>query len=368
MTLAALLTGCTPATEAGQSSAKTAGELTADQQKCVDSVSPDVEAARAVTPLLVPEERLDTAAVAGKNVWIVTALVNQWGSELFDGMKAAADEAGIKTTLYDGQGQVNRYNAGIQQAIAEKADGIILVSIDPAVVSQSLVDAKAAGIPVQNFYSGDPNDQLPEGIYGNVAATPTEDGIAQAKWVLANSGCKANVVLVHSSQVGVWAKLVEGAKSVFEEYCPTECKLTVLDIDLANVSTDVGSQLTSALQRDPDTNYVWSSWDSAVTFINPVLSASNFQGVFLSHDGLQTAVQEIVDGGHLDSTAAWPPPAWIGWVSLDDMARHLAGAKPNGIVVPTRILDTENIGDGSQGKTFENYVGFEDKFVNAWKG
>lgn len=361
---AALLAGCTPASQSTGTTGDNV-ELSAAQQECVDAVSADVEAGEADTPLLLPEA-LDLDKIKGANIWWVALVVNQFATDSLAGFTDAAEAAGANVTVYDGQGQVNRFNEGIQQAISAGADGIVLHSIDPEVVSQSLADAKAAGIPVLNFFNGAPNDPVPAGATANLSGDWSADAALTAKWALVNSGCTANMVMLYSSSVVVWNQAVAGAKAVFEKYCPDDCKFTELDIDIANVATDVGNKLTGALQRDPDIGYVYSAWDSSVPFQDPVIAASGMDVVFMSHDGLTPSIRSLATGGQLDVDASWPPTSWIGWTTFDAIARLVTGQEPSKTVIPVRILQKDNVGDGSVEAIFPNYVDFESKFVDAW--
>ena len=359
------LGGCTAAVSGAEPETTAAADLSDTQQACVDAVKADVDAATAEMPLVAPSAPLDLDALAGKNVWFITVSMNQFSTDMATGVQEAADAAGVTVTLYDGQGQANRFNEGIQQAIAQGAGGIILVGIDPAVVSAPLAEAAAAGIPIQNTLNSDPGDEVPAGMYDNFTADFTTDGATAAKWALVDSGCTANMVAIYSSSVGVWQRQMDGAQAVFDEYCPEDCTITGLNVDVANVSTDIGSQLGTALQRDAAVNYVFPVWDSAVPFVSPVLAAANSSAKVLSRDGLQVNLDAIVAGDQA-MTTAMPPTPWIGWAAFDDLAREMTGAELEGYVIPTRIIDTANVEDGTADALFPNYADYQSAFTSAW--
>ncbi|NQX27290.1 substrate-binding domain-containing protein [Microbacteriaceae bacterium VKM Ac-2854] len=361
--LAAALSGCTSAT-GSDSGSVAAAELTADQQSCVDAVQSKVDAATAASDLLAPETGLDLASLSGDTVWFITVSMNQFSTDMADGVQAAVDAAGMKLVKYDGQGTANRFNEGIEQAVAQDAAGIILVGIDPAVVSSALAEAEAAGIPIQNTLNGDPDDEIPTGMYGNLTSDFTIDGATAVDWALVDGGCDVNMTVIYSSGVGVWQKMADGAKAEMEEACP-DCTINLLDVDIAKVATDVGSQLQTALQKDPDTNYVYPVWDSAVPYVTPVLSAANSSAKIVSRDGLEANIEMIVAGDQ-DMTIAMPTTGWIGWIAFDSLARNILGDADPGYVIPTHIIDTANVGDGSAEEVWPNYVGYEDAFTEAW--
>lgn len=360
-----VLTGCTSATAAKSADTSAAADLTAAQAECVAAVKADVEAATAEMPLVAPTAPLDLSQLEGETVWFITVSMNQFSTDMATGVQQAADAAGVKLVTYDGQGQANRFNEGIAQAVAQKAGGIILVGIDPSVVSATLADATAAGIPIQNTLNSDPTDPVPDGMYDNFTSDFTKDGATAAKWALVDSGCTANMVALYSSSVAVWQSQFDGAKAVFDEYCAEDCSLTGLNVDIANVSTDIGGQLGTALQKDTNVNYVFPVWDSAVPFVSPVLAAANSSAKILSRDGLQVNLDAIVAGTQT-MTTAMPPTPWIGWAAFDDIARQMTGAELEGYVVPTRVIDPSNIGDGTIDSLFPNYTDYAGAFTSAW--
>lgn len=362
------LAACTPAVGGTAEVETSTAALTSTQQDCVDAVSADLATATADTELVAPSAPLDLDALSGQTVWFITVTMNQFSTDMATGVQEAADAAGVELVTFDGQGTANRFNEGIEQAVAQGAGGIILVGIDPAVVSSALAKAEAAGIPVQNTLNGDATDEVPAGMHDNLTSDFTADGEIAAKWALVDSGCSADMVLLYSSSVAVWDKMYVGAEGVFEEYCPEDCTFNALNIDLANVSTDIGSQLQTALQQNLDTDYVFPVWDSAVPFVTPVLSAANSDAKVLARDGLEANIELIVAGTDQDMTVGTPPTGWLGWLSFDDIARAMVGEDAPGYVIPTRVIDTENVGDGSVETLFPNYVDFETAFTDAWQG
>ncbi|MCU1446419.1 substrate-binding domain-containing protein [Cryobacterium sp.] len=361
------LAGCTSATDAAQTADVTStADLTATQQECVSALQADVDTATADTALVAPTEPLDLAALSGGTVWMITVSMNQFSTDMATGVQAAADAAGVELVTYDGQGLANRFNEGISQAVAQDAAGIILVGIDPTVVTGSLAAAAAAGIPVQNTLNGDPTDEVPEGMYINLTSDFTADGETAAKWALIDSRCQADMVSLYSSSVGVWQKMVDGAESVFAEYCPEDCTFKALNVDIANVSTDIGSQLQTALQQNLDVNYVYPVWDSAVPFVSPVMSAANSSAKVLSRDGLEANLAMIADNSGQAMTIAMPTTSWIGWIAFDSVARAATGTDVPEYVIPTRIIDSTTIGDGTAGDLFPEYDGYQSAFTDAW--
>lgn len=367
----ALLSACTSATEAtGSSGASTSGNATSGNAAsgdaaCTAAATELVDAAREPAPLLVPQSPLDLASVKGKNIWLIMVLTNQFTSATADGFKEAAAAAGVNATIFDGQGQTNKWNEGMAQAIAQKADAIALLGIEPALLSSSISDAAAAGIPVVNALSGDASAPVAKGVFSNISADYTADGASLAAWTLADSQCTSTTLFAQPTAIAIYQNMVDGAKAVYRDNCADDCTLNVQEIDLANAATDLPQKVQTALQRDRDTGYVLSGWDSGVTFIEPVVASINPDVKILGRDGIESSIKAIQSGTGQDVTVAAPPEAWLGWLMIDDAARAISKSAPSGIVIPTRLIDSTNVGSGVSDVS-PNYTNFQSAFKDSW--
>lgn len=363
MGLAALaMSGCSSA--AAPSNAADPAEITASQSECVEAAEEAVALGSAPMELIAPASALDPKQLEGRNIWYIAVGMNQFATDVADGIEAAGETLGMNVTVFDGQNQTNRFNEGIEQAIAQGADGIILLGIDPALVTNSLLKAEAAGIPVQNNLSGDVGDPVPAGAYGNLTSDYTGDGALAAEWAMADSDCQAHVLLLSSSGIPVWDKFANGAAEAIKD-C-TDCSAEILNIDAANVATSVGSQVQTALQRNPEINYIIAAWDSAVPFANPVIAASGSKPKVGARDGIEASIQMIAAGNGQDMTVTMPPTGWIGYIAVDDIARAILGEEQPGYTIPSSIIDAANVGTGSPEDVAPNYVDYPEAFEAAW--
>ncbi len=363
----AAATGCTPAVSSGATGGGSKADLSAAAAACVAKVKGDVDTAMKPSELVAPTEALDLSALKGKSIWYITNSQNQFSTEMSKGVQEAGDAAGVKVTVFDGQNSTSRYSEGINQAIAQGADGIILMAVQPAVVKEDLAAAAAAGIKVLSTLNGDPTEAVAKDTFGNLTADYTADGKLMGKWALADSGCSADAVVVQSSPVHVWDLASKGIESAFAEYCPKDCKVKVLDIDPAKIATDTTTQLQTALQVDPKVDYVLPVWDSAMPYVTPAVTASGSDIKVLAHDGISASLGLIASGKDQQGTVAMPPPGWIGWAAFDETARAITGAADPGYVIPTRLVTTANIGDGSVKAVAPNYTDYQSAFTEAWK-
>ena len=69
-------------------------------------------------------------------------------NQINDGAKQAADKAGAKLVIFNANNVAAAQNSAIEDYIAQKVDGIVLVAIDVNGVKPAITAAKNAGIPV----------------------------------------------------------------------------------------------------------------------------------------------------------------------------------------------------------------------------
>lgn len=356
------LTGCaTGDADAGGGSAAAGGS-----SECIAAVESAVQEGLAPSELVAPTAPLDLASLSGKSIWYITNSHNQFSTEMASGVEEAGKAAGVDVTVFDGQNSTSRYSEGINQAIAQGADGIILMAIQPSVVAEDLKDAEAAGIQVLSTLNGDPTEPVEAGTFGNFTADYTSDGELMAKWVLQDSGCTGKSVVIQSSPVHVWDLAAQGFAAATEELCPDDCAVKEIDLDPANIANDLGNQLQTTLQTEPDISYVVPVWDSAVPLVAPVVATAGRPITVFAHDGISESLELIAAGTDQQGTLAMAPPTWIGWAAFDEVARAMLGEKSPGYVIPTRLITEENVGDGSLADVSPEYVDFQKAFTDAW--
>lgn len=333
-------------------------------EECISAVTAAVEKARAPLDLVVPESSINLEALAGKKIWVINVLTNQFISDANEGYEAAAAAAGVDLTIFDGQGSADKWNEGMQQAIAQGADAIALFGVDTSIIAESVKEAHAAGIPVVESLATDYDSKRSPDVYSNISADYNADGAALANWTLADSQCTANTYLLYSTGLPIWVDMQQGVHDVYEEYCP-ECVITESNVDLANVATELPRLTQTKMTQSSDTKYLLTTWDSAVPFVESAAAQIRPDAVILGRDGIEAALEEIRNDGMQKVTVAAPPAQWIAWVVVDDMLRAMAGEKPNGIVVPTRLIDSTNVGE-TDADILPDYANFESEFQKVW--
>lgn len=360
------------AEEATEEVVEESGETAPDEEPASDAADECTAKAQAVVdqwtaevPLIGPSQQIDMAANAGKDYWLLLTLVNQFSGAIGDGFKAAAEAAGVNAVVFDGKGTVNEWNKGLNQAVAQNADGIILWGIPPELVQEGLDAAVAAGIPVIDSVNGSEDDPLQPGVLAHVDVNAYDWGEALASWMLAESDCNANVGVVWPPAFPGLDKIAIQTRDTLAENCP-DCKFVSAEMDVANLATSLPEQTRTMLTANPDLNFFTPLFDSAVTFAAPVVA--EFPGVQIgSHDGVPSSLDMVRAGGPQTMDMTYPPNEYLGWTLLSIIAGTSQGLEPDPALlrIPERMVTTETIPPTNE-EIWPAYQNFEPVFLEAW--
>jgi ribose transport system substrate-binding protein len=358
----AVLGGCG---SSDSSSTATSGSTTAAPTDAAVAPAVAERVASAEKPLTTwPGPKTPVKVQPGKEVVVVTC-----GSQGIGCVRAAAGAAeagkqmGWTVRTVDGKSDPSVWNSAIQDAVAAKADGIILDAVPPALVQNALAKAKSAGVPLVSVFNPVPED--PGSVFDYVRPDHAEQGRLMADWVAADSSGKANVLVVRAPEFPELLERHEGFTKELASACPG-CKVAgTVDMTLATMAQRLPQAVISALQRNPDIDYIVAPIDSAATFVSEgVRSAGKADKVKVSgYEGDPDAVARVRDGDVQAATIA-DPPEWMGWQAMDALARAFAGQEPETVKVPSRLLVADNAPDteGWQGD-----LDFRQQLEQLWQ-
>ncbi|MEA2278374.1 MAG: ribose transport system substrate-binding protein [Solirubrobacteraceae bacterium] len=362
--------GGSGSSDSGGSSSTGAGQSASSgaNSQCVTDAKAKVDAARAVVDLKAPPRPLALDKLSGKKVWVINAVDTPLLLEIVDGFKAGAKAAGMEVQVVSAKGSASRMVQGTAEAVAQKAAGIMLLATDPRLVSGPLQKAKAAGIPVVDSLVGGPDAPNDEGQFAHVEADMKSSGGVVGDWILADSNCNAHVAVMASTVLSVHRLLTAGSTGEIKRLCPS-CTAEEVPFDSTKMATDLGSNSLNVLRRNPKINYLFPVLDAGVQFVVPaVQQAGKADSVkVVSHDGVNTNIENMRKGVGQVADVAFPPAKWIGWAEFDQTARGILKEEPVDWTIPTRLIDKTNVGT-DDAQLFPAYQGFEEKFTAAWKG
>lgn len=293
-----------------------------------------------------------------------------------EGMKAAAQAVGwdLTTVLLDPT-DAQAFSAGVEQAIAAKADYIVGAALALSTAGEAVAKAKEAGIPVMVTYGTDPAEGAEgNGIYVSSAGPEWVNKIypAAADWAIAKSGGTANMLYVNVPDIPIMKVTNDANSAHMTEACPT-CKYEELGLSVADMSNgSIPSQVVSKLQSDPTIDYIFFGFTDLGTGVYEALQAAGLdENVKLMSasagppDLANIAKGEGIDAGTLNAQY------YVYWMVMDAMLRLDAGEDIDPstyALAPLAVADKTNV--PSVFPDDSEWLGpkdFENQFKALWQ-
>jgi ribose transport system substrate-binding protein len=330
-------------------------------------------------PLFTPPgPAVNVSTLRGKRVFVIPIEETPFTQAVEAGEKAAAQAAGVQLTFYPNQGEVSQWVQGMQTAIAQKPALIILdTSPDPRELQPQIAAAKAAGIPVLVTHFYDATSPQPPacvgcaaGVTAIVKAPISVAGGAEADWIIANSGGKADVLIVSLNGLLPAPGMVAAAQAQFKQYCPG-CKVTTTAINLSQLGTaGAFGQVASALVQDPGITYVDPLFDASIPGTLAAIDAAgkSSQIKMVSFNGSSFALKDVASGTSPVAADVAEPDTWVGYANMDQAFRVMTGMKPVVETTPIRIFDSANIAQAGGGPNYSGGYGtaYITGFFKLW--
>lgn len=361
---AVLLAACSSSSSSGAASSPgsggTASAAASGSSGAVAQAKAELAKYAGVPAFQAPGPALNAASLKGKLIVVVAHdQVANYLVAVYQGIQAAAQAAGIRTQLINGNGVVSTIQQGVLQAIHEHAAAIILDGADGALVTPQLKQAAAAHIPVvdaplvpePNLYASiDPNVELMGRLMADQAIVQT------------NGNVHAAIITFNSPIV---PPSITGFKAVLAA-CSSCSVVTTQDVEPTSWPTQVAPTTVNMIRANPSLNVVVPIADSMLPFaVEGVKQAKAVGKVYvIGGDGEPFAVQDITTTGNIVVGDPGGSVPWIGWLSMDAALRAVLGMKPGNEVLPLRSIgSTSDFASGTQSWTSlygDSYVaGFE---------
>jgi ribose transport system substrate-binding protein len=272
------------------------------------------------------------AAVKGKSVWYISPGESCLGcAQVGAGFKAAAKELGWKLTYLDSKLDPANTSAGIQQAIAAKADAIVPTFFDCSAIKNALEKAKAAGIPTVTVFAADCNPSLFSATVP-LDGKPGNQGLenytyVKTAWAITKTGGNAKAILIKEDDLNSVSEETAGFNRAMSQ-CPSCQTVATINLTESNYA-NIQALVAAALAKHPEAN---------------VLQVP--EGGFLP-GGIKAAVEQAgrqkrlyiigaaCDGGEIDlMKAGWTivcggySQNQNGYMAADYVNRLLAGETP----------------------------------------
>jgi ribose transport system substrate-binding protein len=297
-------------------------------------------------------------AVKGKNLWILESTATSPSTTIpAQAAKEAADALGWKTTIYDSKGLPSNYTIGVSNAIANGANGIILVAIDCSYVKNQLQLAKSKGIAVSEVYAFDCSETNPgqpslfsaDLSFGtrwkNLEVAWEQWGSDTAAYAIKGTNGNANTLELNTNQIAVLVSYDKG----FEDRMAlcTSCKVTkaAWDVVTAQTPAAITALIQNANLKNPGINSavfgstVTSGFNQGIR----ALGAKSKTMTVVGGLGLQDEFNLIKEGdAGLTATTAWPQQ-WIGYAAVDSINSVLGNRKTDDEGIGWQIVDKDTL-------------------------
>lgn len=377
-----VLAGCSsgPSSSAGSAgggdSASSTAALSADAVKAANDQLAVARKGRMTEPPSAPNP-----AVKGKNVWVIESTAAAPSVSI---PSLAAQEAGKalgwKVTLYDAKGDPGNYTAGVSEAIANGANGIVLVAIDCTYVKNQLQLAAQKHIAVSEVYAFDCSETNPGSPslfsadlsfgtrYKNLLDAWQQWGSDTAAWIIAATGGNAHPLVLFNQQIAVLISYQKGFEDRMAQ-CKT-CSIvnTPWDAITQGTPTALAQLVQSAVLKNPEINSsmfgstVTSGYNQAIL----ALGSKGLQMKVIGGLGLPDEFNLIKANKGLNATTAWPQQ-WIGYAAMDEINSVLAGRPTRDEGLGWQIIDNTNSQEmPSAGQIWQGSPDFRAVYDKSW--
>ena len=313
-----------------------------------------------------PGSSIDASAAKGKIIFnIPVASYLPFVVNVGKSMASISQKLGISFIDYPNQGQPSEWVQGIGQAIARKANLIVLnTGADPRLLGPQIQQAKNAGIAVLVVHQYALTDPVAPNITANVPAPFLKVGRLLADGAISATNGKTHALLVADNEYTSSQDIVRLARNEFRRHCPG-CTLTVVSVPVAQWATKIQTTVQTALVRDKRINFVIPMFDAMQQWAVPAIIASGATnrvqtGSYNGDPAVLKRIPKIVNftiGESADQLA---------YAYMDEALRILTGTKPiANIQTPIRFFDRTDV--AQTGKPPQWSKGYGSDYVQGYE-
>jgi ribose transport system substrate-binding protein len=304
--------GSTSSTSASGSTASSAGQAAAKAFE--DRFLANPTTIGITTPL-------SKAPPRGKFI-VILAAPEGVGQAFDDGLAQAAQVLGWRTQVVDLGATPATEAAAFNDALALHPDAIMSSQVDKSIIQTGLEKAKAENIAVVSGGSGNTPSEY---ILNNVSGTAWDSQLNRLMAAAYASQGNANSHLLYV-QIPIFQNNVLGQQA-FENQVRTwcsSCKVSTLNVQLSDISTQIPGEVVSAIERDPTINWLAFPFGDVADGVVPALKAAGLNNIKI--------IGILPTQSDLNNVKAGTEYAWVegvtvpeAWDVADTLARHWLG-------------------------------------------
>jgi ribose transport system substrate-binding protein len=283
----------------------------------------------------------------------------------------------MKATICDG-----KYNAGgawttcVNNAIAAKANAIVLVGMNCDPVQQPMEQAAAAGIKLMGVETPDCTPPL-FNVQMKFGSTMPDNnawyyhhGVQAADYIIAKTDGKAKILNSHGSEKNL-ALVQEGFTTTLKEHCPG-CEIVN---DFFTTTTDfvpngpwIQALRSQLVRYGSQANAVFMPWDVEMAELGgaqAVQEAGLHNMILFGGQGQPTAWPLLRSGQITALTSAFDP-GWLGYAAIDEINRALNGQPSVSEGIGYTLVDqSHNMPPAGQDQ-FRGTIDWKSDYLKAW--
>jgi ribose transport system substrate-binding protein len=262
-------------------------------------------------------------------------------NQINDGAKQAADKAGAKLVIFNANNVAAAQNSAIEDYIAQKVDGIVLIAIDVNGVKPAVTAAKNAGIPVVAIDARIPDGDNAAFIGVDNKGAGEQIGKYFADYAKNKMGGSAKVGIVGALNSFIQNQRLDGFKTAAQAESGVKFLDTVDGQNIQDVALTAAENLMTA---NPDMNALYATGEPAlVGAISAVTSQQRTDKVKVFGWDLTAQAIKGIDEGWIVAVVQ-QDPFQEGVAGVETVLKIKKGEKVNpSIDIPVTIVTKDNV-------------------------
>jgi ribose transport system substrate-binding protein len=322
-----------------------------------------------------PGDPIDAKKAAGKTIFSIQEnSTNPFTNTIVAGMKDVAARVGLKVIDYPNQGERTQWIQGIEQAIAQKVDAIVLSggTIGPIYFKEQAAAAARAGIPIVTVVDRDLTQDAEPNTAARVGQPYAAAARLDADWIIKQSRCHANVLMITSNELIAGDINSKAAQDEFDKHCGDGCKTRSVNVPLSEWGTKIGTTTQAQVSSNPDLNYVFPLYDAMSQFVVPAIQlGGGIAKVKVATFNGTPGILRMIQTGNTVEMIVGENEAHLGYAAMDQAMRVMTDARPIGdgnYGIPLRVFDDANVDETGIPPRYGAGYGDEwrDGFLKAW--
>jgi ribose transport system substrate-binding protein len=283
-------------------------------------------------------------------------------------VQAAAKAMGwTPSPIFDGEFTPAKQAGFVQQAIQQKYDAIVMVSMDAQSIKAAVDAAVAAKIPIACVMCVNPS-------FAGKVVDVTSGGIAEGKalgaWIAANAkDGKAKVVAYDDKSFPIVAVRRENMTSELTKLCPG-CEIEKADFPTSDLAKAGAPTFTGMLSSHPkgSLDFVAGPYDPAsIPFAKAAAQQGRDDFKLTGYDASPDFLKLMTSGSGVAAATTASPFPYASWGAMDEVARLKAGKEAwDASTLPSALVTTENASEFSEGFFSPSDFDFKSMFTKLW--